>query len=219
MDLNALRAAVRQISQVMAQNKDYLIELDQRNGDGDLGISMAEGYRAMAGYLDGCAEPDLGKVLMKCSGDFNEAAPSTLGTITSFCLMGMAKALKGRTEAGLPELAGAMEAGLALVMAKAGSKPGDKTILDALCPAVAELKARSAGPSAVAFAQAARAAAEGSEATRAMRSVHGRAAYYGDQSIGVLDGGSVAGALVFRAIADQLAAAGTADAREAPARP
>ncbi len=207
MDLSDLGAAVRQISRVMTQNRDTLIELDQQNGDGDLGITMDEGYRAMAAYLDGCTEPDLGKALMKCSGVFNEAAPSTLGTITSFCLMGMAKALKGRTEAGLPELAGAMEAGLALVMAKAGSKPGDKTILDALCPAVAELKAHSLEPAATAFAHAAQAAEAGSEATRAMRSVHGRAAYYGDQSIGVLDGGSVAGALVFRAIADHLAAA------------
>jgi len=205
MDLNDLRAAARRISDVMERNRDHLIELDQRNGDGDLGISMAEGYGAMAGFLEGCAEPDLGKVLMKCSAVFNEAAPSTLGTITAFFLMGMAKALKGRSETDLPGLAGAMEAGLALVMAKAGSKPGDKTIIDALWPAIEELKARSAEPSGGAFARAAAAAEAGSEATRAMRPVHGRAAYYGDQSIGVLDGGSVAGALVFRAIADHLA--------------
>ena len=216
MDFNALKAVVRQISQVMARNRDYLVELDQRNGDGDLGISMEEGYRAMAGYLETCTEADLGRVLMKCSAVFNEAAPSTLGTITSFCLMGMARALKGRTEAALPELAEAMEAGLDLVMAKAGSRPGDKTILDALCPAVAELKAHSGEPAAAAFAQAARAAMAGSEATRGMRSVHGRAAYYGDQSIGVLDGGSAAGALVVQAIAEQLAASGAQGGTGAP---
>jgi dihydroxyacetone kinase-like protein len=205
IDLNGLIAAVRSIRDVMADNKDYLIELDQKNGDGDLGISMAEGYKAMSACLDSCTETDLGKILMKCSGAFNEAAPSTLGTITSLCLMGMAKALKGKSEASLADLAGAMEAGLNLVMEKAKSKPGDKTILDALWPAVQTLKAQSQEPAAAAFAAAAQAAAAGSEATRAMRSVHGRAAYYGDQSIGILDGGSVAGALVFRAIADQLA--------------
>jgi dihydroxyacetone kinase-like protein len=205
MDLSGLRDAVRRIRDVMADNKDYLIELDQKNGDGDLGISMADGYKAMSGYLDTCAETDLGKALMKCSGVFNEAAPSTLGTITSLWLMGTAKALRGKSEASLAELAGALEAGLNLVMEKAGSKPGDKTILDSLWPAVQELKARALEPAAAAFAAAAQAAAAGSEATRAMRSVHGRAAYYGDKSIGILDGGSVAGALVFRAIADQLA--------------
>jgi dihydroxyacetone kinase len=189
----------------MADNQDYLIDLDQKQGDGDLGLSMAAGYRAMCGYLDGCDESDLGKVLAKCAGAFNEAAPSTLGTITSVCLMGMAKSLKGKTCVSLAELADAMEAGLGLVMAKAGSKPGEKTILDALCPAVEELKAQALEPAALAFERAAQAAAKGSEATRAMRSVHGRAAYYGDQSIGILDGGSVAGALVFRAIAEHLA--------------
>ena len=206
IDLHGLRAAVRRIRDVMADNRDYLIGLDQKNGDGDLGISMAEGYQAMSGYLETCAEHDLGMVLMKCSGVFNEAAPSTLGTITSLWFMGMAKPLRGKAEASLAELAGAMAAGLELVMAKAGSKPGDKTILDALWPAVHELEARSLEPAGAAFEAAARAAAAGSEATRAMRSVHGRAAYYGDQSIGVLDGGSAAGALLFRAIADQLAA-------------
>jgi len=207
MDLSCLKDTVRHISDVMARNKDYLIELDQRNGDGDLGISMAEGYQAFSTYLDGCTETDLGKILMKSSGVFNEAAPSTLGTITSVCLMGMAKALKGRTETDLPTLAGALQAGLELVMAKAGSKPGDKTILDALWPAVMELKAHAAEPAPAAFALAAKAAAAGSEATRSMRSVHGRAAYYGDQSIGIVDGGSVAGALIVQAMADRFSAA------------
>jgi dihydroxyacetone kinase-like protein len=204
VNLDALRGAARHLSDVMALNRDRLIELDQKNGDGDLGISMADGYKAVATCLDSLEEGDLGKILMKCSGAFNAAAPSTLGTLTSVWFMGMAKALKGRTEAGLPELAEAMEAGLRVVMEKAGSKPGEKTILDALWPAVQDLKAHAGEPAAAAFAHAARAAEAGSESTRAMRSVHGRAAYYGDQSIGVLDGGSVAGALVFRALADHL---------------
>jgi dihydroxyacetone kinase-like protein len=205
LDLGTLAPAVRRISAVMAENRDALIALDQQNGDGDLGISMDEGYRAVSAYLDNCPETDLGRILVKCSSVFNEAAPSTLGTITSFWLMGMAKALKGRAEAGLPELAAAMEAGLLLIMAKAGSRPGEKTILDALWPGVEALKAWPGGPASAAMEQAARAAEAGSEATRAMRSVHGRAAYYGDKSIGVLDAGSVAGALVFRALADHLA--------------
>ncbi|MEG0215227.1 MAG: DAK2 domain-containing protein, partial [Hungatella sp.] len=87
----------------------------------------------------------------------------------------------------------------------AKSKPGEKTILDALCPAVEVLKANSAKSAKEAFDAAAKAASEGSEKTKAMRSVHGRAAYYGDKSIGILDGGSVVGKLLFTAIADYLA--------------
>jgi dihydroxyacetone kinase len=102
----------------------------------------------------------------------------------------------------------AMDKGLCLLMEKAGSKPGEKTILDALCPAVRILKENEDRPAAEAYALAARAAAEGSEATRQMKPVHGRAVYYGEKGIGLLDGGSVAGKLIIEAIADYLGGAG-----------
>ena len=205
MQVKELAYAVAAIARTMESNKDYLIELDQQNGDGDLGISMSQGYAAISAYLSGTDEEDIGRALLKCSSLFNEAAPSTLGTITSFGLMGMAKALKGKREANLPEWAEALDAGLRLVMERAKSKEGDKTILDSLVPGVTALKA-AAGDKVQALASAARAAAAGSEATRTMKSVHGRAAYYGDKSIGIIDGGSVVGRLIFESLADWAAA-------------
>ena len=77
------------ISEVMTQNKEYLIELDQQNGDGDLGISMSAGFNAVASYLKTTEEKDLGRLFMSCSSKFNEAAPSSLGTILSLGMMGM----------------------------------------------------------------------------------------------------------------------------------
>lgn len=204
MDRSALARAFSGISAVMDANKDYLIQLDQQNGDGDLGISMSDGYRAVSAYLSSSEEMDLGRLLLKSASLFNEAAPSSLGTITSFGLMGMAKALKGKTEVSLCEMADAILAGVNEIMNKAKSKPGEKTILDALVPAAESLKAHCGEGSPVAFQAAAEAARAGSESTRGMRSVHGRAAYYGDKSIGILDGGSVVGALIFKGIQDTL---------------
>jgi dihydroxyacetone kinase len=209
MNLATLRPAMETVNRLMAANRDYLVELDQQNGDGDLGISMASGFKALSEYLAAAEEQDLGKVFMKCSGVFNEAAPSSLGTIISFGLMGMARALKGKEEAGAAELAAAMEAGLANIMEKAKSKPGEKTILDSLAPAVQAVKAHAAEGAAAVYQAAAKAAAEGSEATRNMRSVHGRAAYYGDKSIGVLDGGSVVGKLIFQGLEEWARSAGS----------
>jgi dihydroxyacetone kinase-like protein len=188
------------ISEVMTQNKEYLIELDQQNGDGDLGISMSAGFNAVASYLKTTEEKDLGRLFMSCSSKFNEAAPSSLGTILSLGMMGMARALKGKEEANLLEVAEAMEQGIQKIMDKAKSKPGEKTILDALFPAVEVLKANSSCDIKEAVRAAYEAAAAGSERTRNMKSVHGRAAYYGDKSIGILDGGSVAGKLIFEGI-------------------
>ncbi|WP_320122571.1 dihydroxyacetone kinase subunit L [uncultured Sphaerochaeta sp.] len=189
-----------EISTIMHENRDYLISLDQQNGDGDLGISMDEGYRKVKEYLEQAEEVDLGKLFMQSASVFNESAPSSLGTITAFALMGIAKQLKGKNEANLPEVAGAIMAGIERIMEKGQSKPGEKTILDSLYPAGLALLDNKEKPFLVAFQVALRAARDGSENTKSMRSVHGRAAYYGDKSIGLLDGGAEVGRLIFEAI-------------------
>lgn len=200
MNLESLRSAITSIRAIMEENRDFLIELDQQNGDGDLGISMCNGFKAVEAFLKETDETDLGKLMMKAGGVFNESAPSSLGTILSFGFMGMAKPLKGKTEASFADFAEAFQAGLDRIMQRAESKPGQKTILDALCPAADAFKAGVADPKAAKEA-AAKAAYEGSEATRGMVAVHGRAARYGEKSIGLLDGGSVAGRLIVEGIA------------------
>lgn len=198
MTPETLKCAINAIVKRIDENKDYLVQLDQQNGDGDLGISMSAGFHAVQGYLANATETDLGRLLNKCGDFFNEAAPSSLGTIVAFFFKGMARFLKGRTECSLAELANAMDAGLSNVMSKAKSKPGEKTILDAVAPAISALKENAERADAMKLA--ATAARAGSESTRAMRAVWGRAAYYGEKSIGILDGGSVVGALVFEAL-------------------
>ena len=200
MNYDSLCKVITSISDIMTENKDYLVSLDQQNGDGDLGISMSSGYEAVKNYVIASEERDLVKLLMKCSSVFNEAAPSSLGTITAFGFMGMAKALKGKEEATFAECADALDAGLNKIMEKAKSKPGEKTILDALYPAIEVLKNSDGSDKVAALKSAAEAAAEGSENTKNMKSVHGRAAYYAEKSIGTLDGGSVVGKLIFEAI-------------------
>lgn len=200
MNIADLKEAVGYISNIMQENKDYLIQLDQQNGDGDLGLTMSSGYKAMHDYLNKDEESDLGKALMRCSTIFNETAPSTLGTITSVGLMGMAKVLKGKTDANLLDVALAMEAGINKIMDKAKSKPGDKTILDSLFPAVIALKDNADKSSEQAFKIAYDAARKGSENTKNMPAVHGRAAYYADKCIGIIDGGSVVGELIFQGL-------------------
>lgn len=200
MNIQELKSAMAAVRTKIDENSAYLTELDQQNGDGDLGISMSAGFAAACAFLDSTDEVDLGKAFMKCSGAFNEAAPSTLGTIMSLGLMGMAKALKCKIEADDAELSEAFSAGLSQIMERAKSKPGDKTILDSLCPAAAAWKDAAVKGRSASLAAAAAAARAGSEATRGMKSVHGRAAYYGEKSIGILDGGAVVGSLLFESL-------------------
>lgn len=196
MDAQRLAQAVAAVSKKIEENKEYLVKLDQQNGDGDLGISMSDGFKAVETLMEISEEKDLGKLLMKAGNAFNEAAPSSLGTILSFGFMGMAKTLKGVQDASSEQVAAALAAGVGRIMEKAGSKPGERTILDALCPAVEAYAADSSAP----LKSAAQAAAAGAEATRNMKPVHGRAAYYGEKSLGHLDGGAVVGKLIFEAL-------------------
>ncbi len=191
---------VKSISNIMDENKDYLIELDAQNGDGDLGISMSNGFKALVSFLENNKETDIGKVFMKMGSAFNEASPSSLGTILSFGMIGMAKSLKGKNKVELIDIAQAFENGIKTIMDKADSKLGEKTILDSLYYGAETLKNNSNLSPKEAFEKAFKSASEGSENTKNMKAVHGRASYYGDKSIGILDGGSVVGKLIFEGI-------------------
>lgn len=199
MDAQGLAGAIGAVAGKIEENKEYLTRLDQLNGDGDLGISMSEGFKAVVMLMEISEEVDLGKLLMKAGNAFNEAAPSSLGTILSFGFIGMAKTLKGNREANGEMMAAAFKAGVDKIMEKAGSKPGERTILDALCPAVEAYRgALESGDRPM--AAAAKAAALGAKATEQMKPVHGRAAYYGEKCLGNPDGGAVVGKLIFEAL-------------------
>jgi len=203
MNAKLLAEAIHRISLKIDNNADFLTKLDQQCGDGDLGISMREGFRAVDMLLEFSDEKNLGKLLMKAGNAFNEAAPSSLGTILSFGFMGMGKELKGVYEASNQQVVNAIRQGIVRIMEKAGSCEGERTILDALCPAVKAMeKAIKADKNDTkkALASAAKAAALGAEETKKMLPVHGRAAYYGEKNLGHYDGGAVVGKLIFEAL-------------------
>ena len=80
MNSKELKDIISSISSIIDNNKDYLIELDAQNGDGDLGISMSNGFKALVNFLETNEETDIGRVFMKMSSILNEASPSSGGT-------------------------------------------------------------------------------------------------------------------------------------------
>ena len=199
--ISEIKKGISSIAKEMTENRDYLVELDQRNGDGDLGISMSEGFNALVEVLNMTEETDLGKVFRDLSKTFNESAPSSLGTILSFGLMGIAKELKGKTEVSRQELSVALKKGLDNILDKTGSKVGEKTIIDSLSPGIESLLSSGSEEDKTAFQNAYEASKAGAEKTKEMMAVHGRAAYYGEKSLGLVDGGAVVGTLIFKGMA------------------
>ncbi|SJZ65508.1 dihydroxyacetone kinase subunit DhaL [Anaerorhabdus furcosa] len=180
------------------KNSAKLVELDQAFGDGDLGISMDQGFSSVVEFIKSCEEEDFGKYFMQVSKTFNESAPSSLGTIISFGFMGMAKSMKGITDAKLSDFQEAFKKGLENIKEKTGAKVGDKTIIDSLEPAVNAFCGSGNQKEALHFAN--EAAKNGMEETSKLIAVHGRAAYHKEKTLGHIDGGAYVSYIIFKAL-------------------
>jgi len=191
------------LSRTMAENFDLLTELDAAAGDGDLGITMSKGFAAAAKAAEGYTEKDAGRLLLLAGMAIAKEAPSTLGTLIASGLMKAGKEVAGKEAVGLAESAQALGGFVRGIMERGKCKPGEKTIVDALLPAVEALQAAGADEAFGEAWQAALAAAEkGLEATKQMKAVHGRAAYQGDNSIGKVDPGATVGVMLVRAVVE-----------------
>jgi dihydroxyacetone kinase-like protein len=206
-DLADVEAVVRTIATVAVDNEKYFGDLDAVVGDGDFGYSMARGFELVLQGWDGFDRTDIGTFLKKVAVVITSRIGGTSGPIwgTAFLRAGAAA---GATDRLSPDQVVAMlRAAIAGIMARGKSDVGDKTLLDALVPAVDAVEAAvlEGGTAASALRAAAATARERAEATRSMIAKRGRAAYTGERSIGTLDAGAVAVAVMFEALADQWA--------------
>ncbi|KUL94136.1 dihydroxyacetone kinase [Bosea sp. WAO] len=196
-----LREAAFSVAQALDEAEPLLTDLDSKAGDGDLGASMARGAAAIRSLPDAAwATPEsafsaLGQALRRqiagSSGPFYAAA-----------LLRAARQLAGQSEPDASAWGRALEAATAAVAELGGARPGDRTMVDALAPALAAwLAAGSEGHSGQgAWLAAVRAAEDGAEATAAMVPKLGRASYLGERAVGAPDGGAMAIAIWMRAL-------------------
>jgi dihydroxyacetone kinase phosphoprotein-dependent L subunit len=206
-DLADVEAVVRTIATVAVDNEKYFGDLDAVVGDGDFGYSMARGFELVLSGWDDFDRTDIGTFLKKIAVVITSRIGGTSGPIwgTAFLRAGAAA---GTADVLAPEQVVAMlRAAIAGIKARGKSDVGDKTLLDALEPAVdvIETSAGNGQSAAEALRAAAVTAREQAEATRSMIAKRGRAAYTGERSIGTLDAGAVAVAVMFEALADQWA--------------
>ena len=187
----------------MSENKELLIDLDSRMGDGDLGLTMSRGFTAAAEMTPAEGETDIGRFLAKVGMEMSRVAPSTMGTLMATGFMRGGKALKGQDTLSVETLRLFFKAFVEGMMERGKSKRGEKTIIDVLGPAADALEQEHADvPSAMQAALAA--AREGLEATKQMVACHGRAAYYQEKSLGHQDSGATAGLLLMEGFAEVL---------------
>ncbi|MFF1445932.1 dihydroxyacetone kinase subunit DhaL [Streptomyces sp. NPDC058295] len=179
---------------------DRLTALDSPIGDADHGSNLRRGFTAVSAALEKEAPETPGAVLVLAGRQLISTVGGASGPLYGTLLRRTGKALGDAAEVDEERFAEALRAGVDAVMQLGGASPGDKTMIDALVPAVDALPEG--------FGAARAAAEQGAEATTPLQARKGRASYLGERSIGHQDPGATSAALLVAALADTGADAG-----------
>jgi len=203
---------LRRISLTIQEHASELTRLDAAIGDGDHGTNLGRGFNAALAKVEveagGDPAPSPGAlcktVAMTLISTVGGAAGPLYGTafLRASTALGDAEAIDGTTALA------AFQAAVEGVQARGRAQPGEKTMLDALFPALEAFRAaveQSEDDLPGAFRAAAEAARKGMEATIPMRATKGRASYLGERSVGHQDPGATSSYLMLQAVADVLA--------------
>jgi len=204
VDAATLRRWLEVYAARLAEQADHLTRLDAAIGDGDHGINMDRGFRAVRErVLNPADEAPLDGLLKGVGMALLSTVGGAAGPLYGTFFLRMAARAGGRDRLSASELAAALEAGVEGVRQRGRAEPGDKTMLDALLPGVEALgRALAEGRDLAAALEAAAAAAEeGCRATVPLVARKGRASYLGERSAGHQDPGATSSAYLLRALA------------------
>ena len=203
MDAGTVRSWLAASAAAIRDQRDYLTQLDAAIGDADHGANMDRGFTAVLEQLDAAppSEPP-GKLLLAAGSTLVSTVGGASGPLWGTALRRAGRAL-GEDEAfDAEQLAAALGAALAGVMELGAAQEGEKTMVDALAPAVRTLEERLGNGStlAAALSAAREAGEEGMRATVPLQALKGRASYLGERSIGHQDPGATSTALIVAAL-------------------
>lgn len=185
--------------------KEELTQLDSAIGDADHGINMDRGMTAIVGLLPGLQDGDAGTLFKQTGMKLISTVGGASGPLYGTFFLRLGTAFGTATEIGPTELAAAFRAGLEGVIARGKAGLDDKTMVDAMTPAVIALEAEI-GDLPAALDAAASAAAEGRDRVTPLVARKGRASYLGERSAGHQDPGATSTTILFESLRDALRA-------------
>ena len=186
------------MAQAIAGAEAQLTALDSTVGDGDHGVNMVKATQAAAEAVEALEDPTLFQVWRTTGKTIQDSVGGASGLIFGAFFIGAARTMKEKTNLSLVDVAEMMAAGLAAVQKRGKAQPGDKTMVDALAPAVEAVQAALDEGASLsdALPWMAKAAQAGAEATTEMVAQHGRAKFLGERSIGYQDAGATSFAVM-----------------------
>lgn len=192
MDTKKLLAIIEAIADKIETEKDYLTQLDNEIGDGDHGINLARGFKAVREKLPTFADKDIGAILKGVGTVLVSTVGGASGPLYGTAFMKAGNVCKGKTELTAEEFTAALDAAINGVKMRGKAVEGEKTMLDALCPAYKAIKDGIDGGKDLidALTDGVDAAANGVEYTKTIIATKGRASYLKERSIGHQDPGA-----------------------------
>lgn len=201
---DAVLTWLRAAADVYAENRAYLTQLDSDIGDADHGINMDRGFKKVVEKLPDLADKDIGALLKGVGMTLVSTVGGASGPLYGTFFMRAGMATDGKDELGPEDVLALFDAGYQGILQRGKAELGDKTMVDAMHPAVDALRsAVEAGQPLAEALRSARDAAEGGmHATTPLQARKGRASYLGERSIGHQDPGATSTYLLFRTTYD-----------------
>ncbi|EHC19318.1 dihydroxyacetone kinase, L subunit [Fischerella thermalis JSC-11] len=189
---------------VVEENKDYLTELDAAIGDADHGINMERGFKKVVTQLPAVADKDIASILKMVSMTLISTVGGASGPLYGTLFLRASAVVADKQELSEQDMLAMLQAGLDGVVGRGKAQLGDKTMVDALSPAVTAFgQAVTAGENILSAMQKAVAAAEkGMQDTTPMQAKKGRASYLGERSVGHQDPGATSVYLMLQSLLD-----------------
>ena len=196
---------ISRIAERIIDNKDYLTDLDREIGDADHGVNMARGFQAVLEKVPQ-DNANIGDVLKKTGMTLLSTVGGASGPLYGTAFMEAGKVVAGKENLEAGDVPVILKAVIGGIQKRGKAVQGEKTMLDALIPALESFTEKIAASSDVSEAMdaACAAARDGVEFTRTIRATKGRASYLGDRSIGHQDPGATSATLIMEAVRDFL---------------
>ncbi|MDR1915776.1 MAG: dihydroxyacetone kinase subunit L [Synergistaceae bacterium] len=185
-----VRLSLEKLNVLIEEKREYLTDLDSAIGDADHGINMNRGMKHIIEKIRGKEYSDFGGIFRDAAMTIMSAVGGSAGPLFGTFFMKIGQKLIGKSEVSIEELAVAMQDGLDGIMFLGRSGVGDKTMIDAIAPAVEALRENSSDGDSAAWNKAVIAAELGMKGTIPMLSRRGRSSYLGERSIGHQDPGA-----------------------------
>jgi phosphoenolpyruvate---glycerone phosphotransferase subunit DhaL len=195
---------LERIADVLHENREYLTSLDSAIGDADHGINMDRGFSAVRGKFPSMQSMDIAGQLRTVGSTLVSTVGGASGPLYGTAFLRAAAAVAGKQELTSADVVTLLDAFLGGIVARGKAQPGEKTMVDALTPALnAAKQALNDGATLTELTQLTTAAAEeGMKATIPLLATKGRASYLGERSIGHQDPGATSSWLILRSLAE-----------------